>query len=176
MLYRCVFIVILRRNACSLLIPKGDFEEVMPPDVGGFNSGSNDILRNIDEIIDPEPSHCDFDDRDISTQDSKTSPAVSPIVGSGGRVGQTATQPQATSSSIPPTSLPRGHPVLSRTKEKSGVRKTWSEFKKLLVKEFWRGDPPPQKLSDRLVSKHDGEVRWYEALFSKSPQPTRIRK
>jgi len=55
------------------------------------------------------------------------------------------------------------------------MRKAWNVFKELLVKEFRGGNQPPPKLSDRLVSMRDGEV-GYEALFSKSPQPARIRK
>ena len=150
----------------------------MPPDVGGFNSEFNDILRDIDDIIGPDRPDDHSEDQDISTWDKQPSPIVSPIVESREEAKQVV-QPRATPSPLPPIppppSPPQERPVAPRTKRKSVMSRAWSNLRKLLMKKFG-GDHPPPKLSDRLAPEREEEARRYETLFVKTPQPTKTRR
>ena len=163
----------------SSRFPKDDFEDVVPPDVGGSSSEFNDILKDIDDIIGPERPDDHSEDRDISAWDKQTSPIVSSVVESR-EAKQTVEQPRATPSPLPPIPptpppQPQERPVAPRMKKKSVVSKAWSKFRKLLMKKFG-GDHPPAKLSDKLAPEREDEARRYETLFAKSPQPAKTRK
>jgi len=158
----------------------------VPPNVGGSNSEFNDILKDIDDIIGPEPEqpYDHYDDREISTWDKQASPIVSPIVESIEQAKQMVVQPRATSSPLSPippnpTPTPPPHPqerpMAPRAKKKSVVSKAWSKFRKVLMKKFG-GDQPPPKLSDKHTPEREDEARWYETLFVKNPQPPKTRK
>ena len=164
--YASVVILVEGRD---LRFPGDKSEGAASHDVGGSDNGFSDMLRTLNWSA-------GFDDHFDGRSVSASSPGVSPIIGSGGGAEQNAAQPQATPSSIPLPSPSQGRPVLPRMKKKSGVSRTWNEFKQLSVKMLGGGGTPPPNLSDRLVPERDGGVRWYETLLSRPLEHGRIRR
>lgn len=157
MALRVCFAVISWRDADSPQFLKDDFDGAVPPDSVGF-SEVNDILREIDEIFDPERPDDHSDSRDVSAWDKRTSPVVSLIDESR---EDTVVRPQ--SPSLPLPLPPKNFLVLSRTR--NSVGRAWSGLKKSLVKKFWGGGQLQPRLSAGLVPECRDEVKLDSARF-----------
>ena len=162
-----------------------------------YNTALDDVMRNIDDLIGPEPA--DYPDRDASAWDQRMSPILSPIAGPRERGELFAPQSRASfpphppipassppiltspppiptspppiSPSLPP--IPPGPSMYQRTEKKSVMSIWWDRVKAWFKRKF-EGENPPPKLSDRLVPEHDDRVKWYEQ-FSESLNPAKAR-
>ena len=163
-----------------------DYEKVERFEDEEYNTELDDVMRNIDDLIGPEPADDDPDSRDTSAWDQRTSPILSPIAGPGEETRQSVPQSQASLPSprpihtTPPpmfphlSPIPQGPSMYRGTKQKNTTSKVWGKLKKLFTRKFEGGDPLP-KLSDRLVPEHDDRVKWFE-LFSEPQDPAKTRK
>ena len=180
----------------SYMVSGDDFEDVLPQDDVAFNADFHDILKDIDDLIGPEPAHDPPTHQDDPiVDDGEPSPIVPPTI-----VPKEETKPKLPSSPVsprplphisPPSPHPRSphprsphilpprppqsspmHPQPKKKKKKRGVGRMWEKLKGLFTGE----DQPQTKLSDKLVPESDDEARWYGFLFPKSPKPTKTRK
>lgn len=190
--------------SCTFLpgLSGDDFQDVARPDDGEFNADFDDVLRNIDALIGPEPADDHPDSRDTSTWDKQTIPILSPIVEPGEGAGQYVPQSSASLPTFPPTPtsphqmpasrpstsapppristspspVPQSPPNPRRGKRKESiVGKAWNRLKMFFVKRFGGGDPSP-KLSDKLSPEPNDDGRRYESLFPGPPNLAKTRK
>ena len=164
-----------------------------------YNTALDDVMRNIDDLIGPEPADDYPDSRDASAWDRRTSPVVSPMAGPGEGARQFASQSRASLPPLPPISAssppiltspppistsppprspsppPRSPslPLIPLGTEKKSIMGIWWERLKAWFKRKFENPRP--KLSDRLVPERDDRVKWYEH-FSESLDPTKARK
>ena len=149
----------------------------------------DDILKDIDYFIKPDPVEDPSGPPDASAWDQRTSPIASPIAPSITRPGDESrwnvVQPRARSYSRPPTVPPSPPPSPSpppppppkrsqatpRPKKKGGFIKALNKVKEMFAKKFGGGNQPPPNLSDRLVPEREDEVKWYDGLFPKHRRP-----
>ena len=179
-----------------------DFEHIMPQDDVAFTADVHDILKDIDDLMGPDPADDPPDEPDDpAVDDEPTSPALPPAVVPKEEVKPTSSaspvslrifsqislpslrpvSPHPPSPYLPSLHLPSPHPSqsslirLQPKKKKRGIGRAWKKLKGLFMNKF-EGDEQPPKLSDRLAPERDDEVRWYDFLFPKPPKPTKTRR
>ena len=171
-----------------------DVEKIVAGDIDNGAPGLDldDILKDIDYFIKPDPVEDPSGPPDASAWDQRTSPIVSPIAPSiteygdesrwnvvppgAGSHSRPPTVPPSPSPSPPPPPPPKRPQATPRPKKKGGFIKALSKVKKMFAKKFGGGDQPPPNLSDRLAPEREDEVKWYDGLFSKPQKPTAPKK
>ena len=159
-----------------------DFEKIVAGDNGEQGLDLDDILKDTDYYIKPDPVEDPSDPPDASAWDRQASPIVSPIAspttGPGDESRWDVVQPRARSSPRPPPVPPPSHPSPPphapqeiQLARKRGTIKPWTKSKKLFAK-FGGGDKPPPEVSVELLSGRDDETKWYDTLLSKPQKPT----
>ena len=179
-----------------------DFEHVVPLDDGAFTADVHDILKDIDDLMGPDPADDPPDEQDDpAIDDGQSLPILPPAVEPKEEVKPTSSalpvslrilsqislpSPRPISPHPPSPYLPSPHPPSPRLsqsslmrlqpkKKKRGIGRAWKKLKGLFMNKF-EGDEQPPKLSDRLAPERDDEVRWYDFLFPKPPKPTKTRR
>ena len=168
----------------------------MPQDDVAFNADFHDILKDIDDLIGPDPADDPPIHPDGPVVDDEQ-PLPTPTV-----VSREEARPKLQSSLVGPQPLPHisppsphphfphprsphflsphppqsspmhSQPKKEKKKKRRSVGRVWEKLKGLFTGE----DQQPTKLSDKLVPESDDEVRWYGFLFPKPPKPTKTRK
>ena len=136
-----------------------DVEKIVAGDIDNGAPGLDldDILKDIDYFIKPDPMEDPSGPPDASAWDQQTSPIVLPIA-------SPTIFPSASASSLPRPNAPQ---VAPRAKKKGGFIKALNKVKKMFAKKFGGGDQPAPKLSDRLAPERGHEVKWSDLLFPK---------